>query len=196
MVTTIIPYNVDRGFLDKCVKSIDYGQMILSCSDASVSVNFNNALKDVKTEFVKFISEDDYFLPGGLRALHLGMGSDKWVCANSYRVFEGRVIEFYKPDTLDLEENLIRNRIDGGTTLYRTELLQEIGGMDETLWTGEEYDMHLKLMFMGHMPGYVNQFVYCHRIHSQQKSRIYRKQDKNKRDEAIRSIQARYSNQI
>jgi GT2 family glycosyltransferase len=196
MVTIIIPYNKDRGFLSQCIDSIDCGRILLSYGERSVAENFNYALRQVDTEFVKFIAEDDYFIPGGIRGLLSGIGDADWCVGNSYRESGGKIVEKYKPDTLDFKENIIRNRIDGGTTLYRAEVLREIGGMDETLWTGEEYDMHLRLMSKGFLPKHVDTFVYVHRIWNGQKSRIYRKINKYKRDEAIKEIQARYSDSI
>jgi len=196
MVSIIIPYNKDRGYLSQLIDSIDCGHINLAFGECGVAENFNRELKRIDTEFVKFIAEDDYFAPGGIKGILDGIGDDPWVVGNSYRVCDGRVVEKYTPDTLDFKENIIRNRIDGGTTLYRTEILKEIGGMDETLWTGEEYDMHLKLMSKGYMPKHVNTFVYYHRIWDGQKSRVYRKQNKNKRDEQIKKIQARYTHAI
>jgi hypothetical protein len=68
--------------------------------------------------------------------------------------------------------------------------------MDEELWTGEEYDMHLKLWGLGYKPGYINREVYVHRLWGGQKSRRLRQQNKNERDEQIKKIQARYTDEL
>jgi len=67
---------------------------------------------------------------------------------------------------------LIRNRIHGGSTLYRTQVLFDIGGYDEFLWTGEEYDLHLRLLKAGYKHRHVPGIVYRYRIHGNNKSQL------------------------
>lgn len=203
MISVIVPYNKDRGFLKECIASIESQEteheIILSKSDKSVSYNFNRGLEQAKGEYCKFVAEDDMLAPDGLKYLERAINGEFWVFANAIQRDSDEWI--YRPydfceQFMSFSENLRVNRIHGGTTLYRTEILRKIGGMDETLWTGEEYDMHLKLWSIGFIPGYVDREVYIHRIWSGQKSRIYRKQNKQKRDEAIKAIQARYYDKV
>lgn len=205
MISVIIPYNKDRGFLTRCIKSIESQEykdfeIILSQSDKSVAWNFNRGLEKAKGEYCKFVCEDDALVPGSLQTLHDAIQDEFWVFANAIQETEnGQWI--YRPgdysrDFLKFSENVVTNRIHGGTTLYRTPILQAIGGMDETLWTGEEYDMHLKLWSKGFIPGYVDKVVYLHTLWSGQKSKILRQTRKSERDEEIKRIQARYTNPV
>jgi len=203
MISVIVPYNKDRGFLKQCIESVesqDYMHEIIPVySDSSVAVNFNKGLKQASGEFVKFVCEDDFLPPGALQLLAEGIDYLDWICANAIQVtYENWIYKpgNYSDDFLSLKGNLEMNRIHGGTTLYRTEILKSIGGMNEKLWTGEEYDMHLKLMSLGHMPGYIDKEVYCHRIWGGQKSRVLRKNYKNERQKEIDRIQSLYSNKI
>ena len=76
--------------------------------------------------------------------------------------------------------------------MYKSEIVRDIGGMDESLWTGEEYDMNLKLLNSGHTLKYIDKIVFYHRVWEKQKSLIYRTKNKEKRIEEIKKIQDRY----
>jgi len=199
MISVIIPCNKDRGFLDRAIKSIEMQdcphEVIVSMSNNLMPYNFNRGLEKAKGEYVKLIHEDDYLLPGGLKKLVDGIKSHPWIFANAFQDDNPEWI--YRPgdytrDYLSLQENLSTNRIHISTTLYRTKVLREVGGMDETLWTAEEYDMHLKLWTRGYIPGYIDKVVAGHMMWSGQKSRQFRRQDKQKRDAFIQYIQNRY----
>ena len=203
MISVIIPYNKDRGYLGRAVESIrkqdvDH-EIILSHSDASVAVNFNNGLAKARGEYCKFVCEDDYLMEGALAKLEKGIQGFTWVFANA---LQSEAVEWvYRPgdycnDFWTLDANLKTNRIHGGTTLYNTEVLKEIGGMNEDLWTAEEYDMHLKLWSMGHAPNYIDETVYVHTLWGGQKSKVLRRTHKNERDEEIRRIQSLYSDKV
>jgi glycosyltransferase involved in cell wall biosynthesis len=179
-------------------QGVDF-EIIESMSEERVSYNFNRGLEQAQGEYCKFVAEDDWLPPGALKALRDGIKDRPWIFANAIQM--GPEKWTYRPgdyskDFMIFRENLQTNRIHGGTTLYRTEILREIGGMDEDLWTGEEYDMHLKLWSNGYVPGYIDAEVYCHRIWGGQKSRRFRQQNKNLRDEAIKTIQARYNDSL
>jgi glycosyltransferase involved in cell wall biosynthesis len=205
MISVIVPYNKDRGYLKRCIDSINSQtgvefEVIESFSQNSWGYNFNRGLERAKGEFCKFVAEDDYLPPSALHSLNEGIGDNYWIFANAIQEEStGRWV--YRPGDYSrefhtLEENLRTNRIHGGTTLYRTDVLRGVGGADESLWTGEEYDMHLKLWSKGFVPGYINREVYVHTLWGGQKSRQYRRQNKQQRDEQIKKIQARYHDPV
>jgi glycosyltransferase involved in cell wall biosynthesis len=199
MISVIIPYDRDRGFLNKCVQSIESQtyrdfEIIHAKSDCSVAVNFNFGLKMSKGEFCKFVTEDDYLPENSLQDLVDGIGDAPWAYANAIQLEDPQKTTWiYKPNQFDFKSNCIQNQIHGGTTIYRTEILLSIGGMNETLWTAEEYDMHLRLWSKGYKPVYIDKEVYVHRLWNGQKSKQLRRTNKNKRDEEIKRIQALYS---
>lgn len=202
MVSVIVPYIEDRGYLSKCLDSI-YAQnypefeVIEVKSPASVAVNINIGLKKAEGEFLKVIGEDDWIPVNSLKVLVEGMKGHPWICANAINV-EGmwKTREIPPMEGLKFENMVKLNVIHNGTTMYRTEVLREIGGMDETLWTAEEYEMHLRLMSKGYLPGYVDEFVYFYRMWGNQKSRRLRRENKPKRNAEIERIQALYSNAV
>lgn len=200
MVSVIVPYDKDRGYLEICLRSIREQkgaefEIIEVNNPLPVAVNFNIGLRQAKGEFLKVVGEDDWLPNDSLYNLVQGIGDAPWVVANAFDVEENSY-QIYKPDTLDFKENVIRNRIHGGGVMYRTEVLREIGGMNETLWTGEEYDMHLKLMSKGYFPVYIDRAVYFYRKHPKQKYRILNKKNRQLRADEIRRIQSLYSHKV
>lgn len=202
MVTIIIPYNKDRGFLNKCKQSIwdqtyPYIEVLEAKGDVSVVKNINSGLKHAKGKFLKIVGEDDWLPDNAIEDLVNGMDGHPWICANAYNVYGADTTEEIPPlDKLNLKDMCEKNVIHNGTTMYRTALIRKIGGMDESLWTGEEYEMHLRLMNMGYLPGYVNKFVYFYREWNGQKSRTYRRTNNLKRDEELKRIQSLYSDKV
>lgn len=202
MLSVIIPYDKDRGYLDQCVKSIEAQsyrdfEIIHAKSDCSVAVNFNFGLKMAKGEFCKFVTEDDYLPVDSLRYLVNGVGDAPWAYANAIQLDEGsQKTWIYKPRLHDFKTNTKQNQVHGGTTIYRTDILLSIGGMDESLWTGEEYEMHLRLWSKGYRPRYIDKEVYVHRLWDGQKSKMLKRNNKDKRDEEIKRIQALYSDKV
>jgi len=201
MVSIILPYDKDRGYLQRMIDSIEAQtypdiELIKVHNDLPVAVNFNIGLGLVSGEWVKVVGEDDWLPPTSIEDLVNGIGSHPWACANAINVVDGREELEYIADTrkLNLKDMSINNVIHGGTTLYRTEILEEIGGMDETLWTGEEYDMNMNLMSKGYLPVHIDKMVYYYQISSIQKSRIYRRKDPVKREAMLNYIRQRYAN--
>lgn len=199
MISVIIPYDRDRGHLSKCVESIEAQtyrdfEIIHAHSDCSVAVNFNFGLKMAKGEFCKFVTEDDWLPENSLQDLTDGIGDAWWAYANAIQYEDAdKSTWIYKPTLHDLKSNIEKNQVHGGTTIYRTDMLLARGGMDESLWTGEEYEMHLRLWSKGFKPSYIDKEVYFHRLWNGQKSKQYRRTNKLKRDEEIKRIQALYS---
>ena len=193
-VSVIVPYNKDRGYLDVCIASIEAQTMpvelIKSSSLNLVGYNFNRGLEKANGEFVKYVCEDDFLPPTAIEDLVNGIGDKQWMCANAY-MYKGNP-PINKSEVKPLEDLLINYTIHGGTTLYRTELLKDIGGMDETLETGEEYDMHLKLISMGHIPAYIDKYVYYYRVWKWQKSRMARGIKPEWRGDQLNKIRRRY----
>ena len=198
-VSIIVPYDRDRGYLSKCIDSIKAQtvpcELIKVHSPRSVVCNFNRGMWLATGDFIKVVGEDDWLPPDSVENLLKGIGDAPWICANAINV-EGSTEWIERPDSLTFADMVVRNRIHMGTTMYRTEILKEIGGMDESLWTGEEYDMNLKLYSLGYLPEYINKNVYYYRMWRGQKSKQLRKHDPEKRANEIKRIQALYSDKI
>ncbi len=197
MVSVIVPYKKDRGWLTKCLHSIknqtyENFELIEAKGPGTLPENFNNGLARAKGEYIKMVQDDDWLPPNSLRHLADGISDHPWLIGNVWQECSGRYI--HKPDYLDFEHNLNHYTIHMGSTLYRKSILENIGGMDETLETGEEYDMHLKLFSIGYNPGYIDKEVYHYRMWSGGKSVIYRRKRTEWRKNELAKIKARYTN--
>jgi len=206
MISVIVPYKEDRGHLKQCLDSIkaqswlDF-EIIESQSDGSLPVNFNEGLRRANGEFVKMVQDDDWLPVDGLKSLVQYICNSPWIMGNVYQMRCNEDNEYYmshihKPPYFDFAQQTIRYDMHMGSTLYRTDVLRAIGGMDETLLTGEEYDMHLKLLSLNYNPAYIDKEVYHYRMWQGGKSVIFRKQNKTWRKNELKKIQARYINKI
>ena len=200
LVSVIIPYNEDRGFLDRCVQSIENQtyrdfEIVYAYSKNPVAVNVNYGFSMAKGELLKVVGEDDWLPENSLKDLVEGIGDAPWAVANAYNVIGG-VVEPYAPETLDFAINVQHNKIHNGGTIYRADVIKKIGGMDESLWTGEEYEMHLRMMSLGYLPKYINKYVYFYRQHRNQKYKKLNRENREKRAKEIARIQSLYIDKV
>jgi glycosyltransferase involved in cell wall biosynthesis len=199
-VSVIIPYNVDRGYLNQAVESVKRQtykgdiELILSQSDNGVSYNINRGIERATGDFIKFFAEDDLLTPNCIE--------DSVNAIKDFDFIHGKAFNFHeqKPSRNNthtprvkipkLNDMLINNVIHGGTLFYRREMF---GQFDESLWTGEEYDFNMMLLSQGAKIGYVDKVVFNYRLHDLQKSiGKHTLEYKAKRKEAIKSIKNRY----
>jgi glycosyltransferase involved in cell wall biosynthesis len=197
MISVIVPYQKDRGYLTQCLDSIknqsykDF-EIIEAHGHGNLPQNFNWGLSEAKGEFIKMVQDDDWLPVDGLKHLIENIGEHPWIVGNVWQ--ESAIPYIWKPPhyMFDWKHQIDHYDIHMGSTLYRTALLRAIDGMDETLTTGEEYDMHLKLLSFGYVPAYVDKEVYHYRMWSGGKSRIYRRQRTEWRKNELEKIRLRY----
>jgi len=194
--TVIIPYVKDRGFLEKAIESVHEQtvecDLILSQSDNSVGYNLNRAIEKCTTEFWVYLCDDDILPVDSVELRMKAMKDNDFIHGNGIVygsvVASARTPEKKKPTVQDLVE---KNHIFGGTGMYKTDLHEKVQ-WDESLWTGEELDYHMNLLKHDAKIGYVNEFVYVHRIHEKQKSFAKTEEYRKKRIKAIKEIRNRY----
>jgi len=183
MISVIIAYNKDRGFLKEAIKSAenqtfkDY-EIIVHQGNHNFSKNLNDAIRKSKGEYIKIINEDDLLLPNCLKDLYKGIQGYDWVNADiqtfginemwygDEEYHEGT----HKGKFTNFAEMLYRNQLSQVSIMYRTDILFAVGGFDETLNTGEDYDMSLLLLKNGYRLGYVAKVVGRYRLHGTNKS--------------------------
>ena len=71
-------------------------------------------------------------------------------------------------------------------------MFRELSGYDESLWTAEEYEFHLRCVSKGYKLHYEPKIVVNYRVWSSSKSIIYRKTRKQERQAYIESIRERF----
>ena len=182
-ISIVIAYNRDRGFLKEAIKSaeaqdFDDYEIIVHQGNFNFSKNLNDAIKKAKGEYVKLLNEDDLLLPNCLKDLHKGIRgfdfvnadimnfgiNDMWWGDMEYHesIHKGKLTNF--------AEMLFRNQLNQVSIMYRTDILFEIGGFDETLNTAEDYDINLLLLKKGYKLGYIPKVVGKYRVHETNKS--------------------------
>jgi glycosyltransferase involved in cell wall biosynthesis len=176
-VSVIVPYNKNRGWLYDCIWSIvtqDYAgeiEILLSKSNERVGTNINRAVKKATGDFVKFIAEDDMLTPNCIRESVEGIGQFDVIHGNAYIIENGSIVNVFYPNLkeLTLDAMLSSNRVHGGTLFFKRDALVN-EPFDESLWTGEEYELNLRLLKKGYTFGYVDAFMTYNRRHGLQKS--------------------------
>ena len=109
-VSIIIPYNVDRGWLDQAEESIDRQtfdniEVIHSQSDNGVSYNLNRGIEKATGDFIKYLCEDDMLTLNSIEDSVNAMEGVDFIHGNSYTLYNnGQVREYIAPEqhpTLD-----------------------------------------------------------------------------------------------
>lgn len=199
MISVIIPYVKDRGWLQEAIGSVRLQfaewEYIPIKGDRTQGANINIGLKKAKGEFIKILHDDDILPENSLRDLREGIQDYDFICGNM-RTFGDTIYcpepKVYEGCLPDLGGMLEVNIIFGGTTLYRKDMLLEVGGYNESLHTGEEYDLHLRLLSKGYRCGYVPRVVHLYRLHEKNKSYYMGPGEKKERREFIREIAKKY----
>lgn len=194
MVSVIIPYNIDRGFLWEAKMSVlkqtySEWEIVNAHSDGNCAYNLNMGLKKAKGEFIKILAEDDILPKNSLSILVKEIERYDFIYGDgeNFGELDGWPERYYDK-AVTLESMLRGNGINGGGCLYRTEVLRAVGGWDESLWTAEEYDLHLKLLKAGYTHKHIPEVVYRYRRHSGNKSG----RNREARHELINQIKQRY----
>ncbi len=205
-ISVIIPYDLDRGFLSEAVASAEAQtfkdfEIIQQFGDFNVSKNLNDGIQKAKGEYIKILAEDDLLLPNCLQDLYDGIQGYDFVNANAHNFGVNPMwygdMEYHesthKGKFTNFPEMLFQNQLHQLTILYKKSILFDVGGFDETLTTGEDYDMNLLLMKKGYKLGYVNKFVGRYRIHETNKSISLPSDEFHERKRKIRELmQERY----
>jgi hypothetical protein len=185
-VTVIIPYNIDRGYLKDAIASVpDSVQLIVSQGDGSWPQNFNKVLNEATGDYIKYLHEDD------MLTLNCIEDSVKAIEEQGVDFIHGNAIQYsqvsgnkivWKPKVKfpTLQQLLAKNTIHSATTMYRKEVFQKVGLLNETeqVKSFEEFEFNVRCLQMGMKIGYCNSSLAFYRRHSEQ---LIKKVDKVKR---------------
>jgi len=196
LVTIIIPYVKDRGYLGHALKSAREQtykniEILEVQANKSLGHNFNTGVEYAKGEYIKVLPDDDVLTTNCIEDLISNIGEADFIHANAVNFYPDGRTEKYVPHLKNpsLNELIQHNWIHGGTTLYKRESLLKIGGMNTKLYTAEEYDLHLNMLANGMKLNYINSTVFLYRRYEGNKSK-----QSNERTEYINEIKRKYSN--
>jgi GT2 family glycosyltransferase len=172
-------------------------EVIVSEGPGRVGSNFNNGLAEAKGEYIKLLADDDTLRPNAIQDLVSvadKTGADI-IHAKAANVFTGGVVKIHTPSpTVPTLQHLLRyNCIHAQTVMYRATLFERVGVWDEGLWTGEEYEFHLRCLHSGASIAYCDKVVCDYTRHEGQKSLGNPDPDyQAKRQAHIREFKERY----
>ncbi|MGL4598536.1 MAG: glycosyltransferase family 2 protein [Bacteroidia bacterium] len=211
-VSVMIPFNVDRGWLNDAVASVKEqcyaGEIELLRSDylvddhdkMNVSQNINALFPFATGEYIKYMGEDDLLTPNCIHDSVVAMekqGVDM-LHANSFIWLEGRSSEIktmpvQKPSIQlpTFDQHCEQCYIHGLTLFYHRRIFDAGIRFDETLSCSEENDFNLHAMSKGFKLGYLNKPVCIYRRHRKQKS-LGAGVDQNRRKKEVEMIRSRY----
>ena len=195
----IVVSDGDKNTVERVVREFTQVKYVYQ-EHGGLSKAVNTGVKLAKGKYIKILPDDDKLMPDCLKNLVEGLETAKadWIHANAWIVTqEGKK---YSNDSIHiprrtlptLKDMLSHNHINGVSPLYKKSCWDKCGGWDESIWTGEELDWHLKLLKYGCKIAYVNKTVVMYRKHKQRKS--FRKTKKYflARVRVIKRIRRRY----
>ena len=115
LVSIIIPYSVDRGYLNEAIESVKNQtytniELLIQNDNVNVSTNINNGIKRAKGEYIKYLCEDDYLTPNSITDSVKAIQGNDFIHGVSYNV-KGNLIEKQTPRIKNpsLNEMLLSN---------------------------------------------------------------------------------------
>ena len=202
-ISIIIPYNKDRGYLSEAVKSCENQdfkgtfEIIQEKGNYNVAINRNDAIKKAKGEYIKLLDEDDLLPPNSLTDLYNNRDNNDLTIGDFYTLWNGKYNPVVCIIPILISDLAVKNTIAYGSILYRKESILQVGGFNEKLVTGEDFELTLRLADNGCKFSHVDSIVFGHRIHKEQKTDAYYRVNVNwcnRRKVLIDQIRSKYIN--
>jgi len=203
-VSVIIPFRNDRDWLNQAINSVEKQtypniELIISQGNYNVSTNLNKGIEKSTGDFIKYLCDDDILPTDSIEKSLTGFKYPitKFIHGNAI-CFRGEIVSTgYKHEPIvkhiNLTNMLYRNQVHGTTLMYKREVFENYGMFNESLWTGEEYEFNLRLLYNNVKCGYVDEVLAFYRMHIKQKSiGISDKEYQRKRTEAIEKFKNWY----
>lgn len=178
LVSVIIPYKVDRGWLQDAIDSVPSNvQLLLGQGNGNWPANFNKVFPQVKGKYVRYLHEDDMLsancIEDSVRTFEETGADFIHGCAEEFYSYkEGKITYRPKLSHPTLRDMLQKNYIHSATLMYKREVFEKIGLFDESLNTMEEYEFSLRCLKAKMKLGFCNSVLAHYRRHPQQKVRI------------------------
>lgn len=203
IVSVIIAYNKDRGWLHEAIKSV-HDQIIPDWIEielikvfdpkGNASKNLNRGIQMAKGDFIKYLDEDDRLTPTCIHASVLAFNPDTDFIHGMAWTLRGSKKTAYRPRYTNptIKQLLMPDWfIHGGTLMYRKHVFKKIGLFDTKLTCGEELDLNLRCLAAGMKLGFCEHYLYEYRRHDDQKS-LGLNVDQSAREEIKQQIRNKY----
>jgi glycosyltransferase involved in cell wall biosynthesis len=143
--------NFESGAIANLLADFDEVKVVQGLG-RGVSAARNLGVSHISTEFVAFLDDDDYWLPGFMDGVLPALPDADLVCVSA-RILdsEGEQVRIMHPS---IGSRMEIKRIDnpgttGSTIVVRAELLRQIGGFDEELKMSNDKDLVYRLIDAG-----------------------------------------------
>ncbi len=175
-VTVIIPYKINRGWLQDAVNSVpDDVQLIVSQGEGNWPQNFNKVLNQAEGDFIKFLHEDDMLTPNCIKDSLETFEKTKadFIHGSVYELSNdsGKVKLWKSPEPHPTLHNLLKNnKIHSASLMYRKEVFEKLKGFneDDKMYSFEEFEFNLRCLKSGFKIGYCDQPLAYYRRHPKQ----------------------------
>lgn len=191
-VGLIIPYNIDRGFLEEAKSSargqifdsekIEVFLIVIHGKNRNVSENINAGVRIAKKrgcEFVKYFAEDDLLMPNCISDSVQGIIDQDvdFIHGDAITILANKRQQIYRPpikttNLCGFMDYLVTrvNPIHGLSQFWRMSVFDKIGFFNVNLKCAEEHEFTLRALAAGLKMGYINIPMGKYRIHDRQKS--------------------------
>ncbi len=168
-------------------------KIILKDNNEGISASLNDQVIHSKVNWIAFIDCDDYLPKNALSsmALYIEMHPEKkLVVSNRIEIDESakflQKVNFQKRfHEKDIFKMLLDGMVSSHLKVIHKDVFRKIGLFDQRFGGTHDYDMFLRVAF--YMPkafGFINKYLYYHRIHSNQNTLI----ESNKHNQNISKI--------
>lgn len=175
-------------------KVVDYPIRYFYQEHKNEATALNLGISKAQGQYIKYLCEDDVLKPNCLTATIKAIeeqGVDFIHGMAEVHIGE-RPITTYNPRVLypTLTELLRYNMIHGATPLYKREILEAVGGFDESLNFAEEYELNLRLLSKGYKIGFCPEVTVEYYWHGRNKKKTM--DDWKAGEEGKKRVKARY----
>ena len=177
-ITIIIPYNKDRGYLQEAINSVPKRndvELLIMQGNGLWPENFNKALHFATGDYIKWLHEDDQLLPGAIDLYFKAFEDNNidFVHGNAFEMHQGtNEKKLWTPAIKipTLVQMLQKNHIHSSTLMYRKEVFEVVGQMNESpkVYSFEEFEFNLRCLEYGLSIGYIDVPLSIYRRHPKQ----------------------------
>lgn len=155
-------------------------QIINNDENKKLPQSLNIGFSYARGKYYTWTSDDNLYLPDALCKMNKYLDEhlqEVMVCAE-YAVIDSEGKKMYDSSPYDKDYMYVRNRV-GACFLYRSEIVDAIGGYNPNSFLVEDYEYWLRILFKYNSIGNINEKLYLYRIHDKSLSEN-RKKDINK----------------